>query len=119
MKELGITKGEWKVDDEYLRHKIEINNSTIHLYHTVVTFNWTMITYNEAKSNALLIADAGNTAQKCGLLPSELLKQRDELKRALVDLMEGVRYMPPLTAITGTLMKQYSNAEAAIKSTEQ
>jgi hypothetical protein len=85
MKDLGITKGEWKVDEEYLRHKIEINNSTIHLYHTVVTFNGTMITYNEAKSNALLIADAGNTAQKCGLLPSELLRQRDELKEELAE----------------------------------
>ena len=92
MKDLGITKGEWKVDDEYLRHKIEVNNSTIHLYHTVVTFNGTMITYNAAKANALLIADAGNTAQKCGLLPSELLRQRDELREALADMVSQFAY---------------------------
>ena len=39
------------------------------------------------KIYAELIADAGNTAQKCGLLPSELLKQRDELKEALAEMI--------------------------------
>lgn len=34
----------------------------------------------ECKANAELFADAGNTIQSCGLLPSELLKQRDELR---------------------------------------
>ena len=80
MKELGITKGEWNVNGEYYRNKVMVNNSTIHVYHTVVTFDGAMVTYNNAKANAVLIADAGNTAQKCGLLPSELLRQRDELR---------------------------------------
>lgn len=35
----------------------------------------------EAYENAQLIADAGNTFNKCGLTPSELLEQRDELFR--------------------------------------
>ena len=35
------------------------------------------------EANAKLITDAGNTAQKCGLLPSELLEQRDELLNTL------------------------------------
>lgn len=34
------------------------------------------------KADAELIADAGTTANKCGLLPSEILKQRDELLEA-------------------------------------
>jgi hypothetical protein len=33
----------------------------------------------EVRDNALLMVNAGNTIQKCGLLPSELLEQRDEL----------------------------------------
>jgi hypothetical protein len=33
--------------------------------------------------NTRLIVDAGNTIQKCDLLPSELLQQRDELLEAL------------------------------------
>ncbi len=41
------------------------------------------ITEEEMNANAKLIADAGTTANKCGLLPSELLKQRDELLKAL------------------------------------
>ena len=39
-----------------------------------------------------LIVDAGNTAQKCGLLPSELLQQRDELKDSLVDMVNQFAY---------------------------
>jgi len=39
-------------------------------------------TTEEAEANAELIADAGTTANKCGLLPSELLAQRDELLEA-------------------------------------
>ena len=65
------------------------------------------------------LVDSFNTAQKCGLLPSELLRQRDELREALQSLMGGVRGLPPLTAIAGTLEKQYKQAEAAIKSTER
>ena len=33
--------------------------------------------------NAIFIADAGNAAQKCGLLPSVLLEQRNELLEKL------------------------------------
>ena len=42
----------------------------------------------EGKSNARLIADAGTTANKCGLLPSELLAQRDDLLEALISILE-------------------------------
>lgn len=38
------------------------------------------------KDESLLFCDAGNTYQKCNLLPSELLKQRNELLEALQDL---------------------------------
>lgn len=48
------------------------------------------VTSEESKANAELFADAGNTIQSCGLLPSELLKQRDEmialLKEVKVDI---------------------------------
>jgi hypothetical protein len=47
----------------------------------------------ERIANAALIADAGNTAQLCGLLPSELLKQRDELLEAA----KGIAELLPLT----------------------
>jgi len=44
------------------------------------------------KKDAELICDAGNTAQKCGLLPSELLRQRDELRELLVDMVNQFAY---------------------------
>lgn len=40
------------------------------------------------KENASFIMDAYNTANKCGLLPSELLKQRDELLEALKEVRQ-------------------------------
>jgi hypothetical protein len=86
MKELGITKGD-----------IVLNAS---LYHATNTASWISadigeqtvaefkgqhygIPHNEVPHNANLFLDAHNTAQKCGLLPSELLRQRDELREAL------------------------------------
>lgn len=45
------------------------------------------VSLSECQSNARLIADAGNAAQKCGLFPSELLKQRNELRDVLADLV--------------------------------
>lgn len=49
----------------------------------------------------------------------EAVRQRDELREALVYLMEGVRGLPPLTAIVGVLEQQYIQAEVAIKNTER
>lgn len=47
----------------------------------------------EAEANALLISDAGTTANKCGLLPNELLAQRDELLEALRKLLKSHRQL--------------------------
>ena len=82
MKELGITKGEWYWDGDPTNydHKNEAP--------WLIAGGVPIITGEiEAKNKADvdLIVDAGNTAQKCGLLPSELLQQRDELKEALAE----------------------------------
>lgn len=74
MKELGITKGEWKAEELFGDLVVRTSNEII----------VDMASINEDK-DAALIADAGNTAQKCGLLPSELLQQRDELREALAE----------------------------------
>ena len=42
----------------------------------------------ECKANGELFADAGNTIQSCGLLPSELLKQRDKLRKMLENIYQ-------------------------------
>ena len=75
-----------------------------------------------AKSHAILCADAGNTAQKCGLLPSELLQQRDELREALKQLVhlhgceqEGLLSGQPTPE---QWYKAAEQAEASIKNTE-
>ena len=41
------------------------------------------VTSEESKANAELFADAGNTIQSCGLLPSQLLKQNNEMRAFL------------------------------------
>ena len=40
-------------------------------------------TEEEDDANAQLIIDAGNTIQSCGLLPSQLLKQNNEMRAFL------------------------------------
>lgn len=84
MKELGITKGEWYWDGDPTNydHKYEapwlIAGGVPIIIGEIEAKN---------KSDVDLIVDAGNTAQKCGLLPSELLQQRDELKEALAEMI--------------------------------
>ena len=75
MKELGITKGEWQFERYGIFFSIQIEPG----YNFSDLLNGESVGFYEAEHNAELICDAGNTAQKCGLLPSELLRQRDEL----------------------------------------
>lgn len=115
MKELGITKGECRVIDVGDYFRVECDGSLI------VPEVCSGPTHE--KSDADLIADAFNTAQSCGLLPSELLKQRDQLLTALKELVhlhgceqEGILSGQP------TPEQWYAAvdaAESAIKSSER
>ena len=119
MKELGITKGEWKVDFNRVPNGMPDLNEQI----SIRTDEWDIACAfvditdegEEEKANALLIADAGNTAQSCGLLPSELLRQRDTIYVLAMEFISEV--------IKGTGADRAGNyaikIEAAIKSTEQ
>ena len=49
----------------------------------IAHINWEDVTSEESKANAELFADAGNTIQSCGLLPSQLLKQNNEMRAFL------------------------------------
>jgi len=53
-----------------------------------------IVTREERRNHAKLIADAGNTYQQCGLLPSKLLEQRDELLKVLKQIERGVTGLP-------------------------
>ena len=107
MKELGITKGKWQ-HNKHSRGNIECNGRSIAncMGYSTNIGNGEHIVENYA--NAELVIDAGNTAQKCGLLPSELLRQRDELKEAMKRIMFS----------SGTLKTVQDIAEAAIKKIE-
>lgn len=120
MKELGITKGEWKSEELFGDLVVRTSNEII----------VDMASINEDE-DAALIADAGNTAQKCGLLPSELLKQRDELLEAMNRIVDPIKYMmldlrkdeslDGQTALSLSRNVEYLRniAKAAIKSTER
>jgi len=116
MKELGITKGEWQYRDHFSDGIIETEETIIgHL------MKWGS-PEDELQSNAILIIDAGNTAQKCGLLPSELLRQRDELKEAFNQMRQYwslIDSEADAEQIAGSLWEVLAIAEAAIKNTER
>ena len=111
MKELGITKGEW-IGVDYAGH-YSIQVAPFYGARDLLDEDKT----NEAEANMQLCCDAGNTAQKCGLLPSELLQQRDELKEAL-EL--AVKVMQPYKDLYNAAAERNAIklAEAAIKNTE-
>lgn len=70
MEKLQITPGKWEQNG--------IN--AVHSGSTCVA-----ITDNKEfrKADAILIADAGNTYRQCSTIPSELLRQNQEMKEAL------------------------------------
>jgi len=117
MKELGITKGEWQYEVYSGYYAIQntsgYNSNDLLLADSVGSF--------EAEHNAELICDAGNTAQKCGLLPSELLQQRDELRVALQNACKFIKCTPLLKHEEDRprgLERWESLIEAAIKNTD-
>ena len=120
MKELGITKGEWKIrlfpeGDDFFVEAPNLNKPE--LGYGIEIMQDDFGTHNgypreQRLADAVLIADAGNTAQKCGLLPSELLRQRDELKEALSKALEVITALEP--NMDAPVIK---GIEAAIKNT--
>jgi hypothetical protein len=120
MKDLGITKGDkWEVrkaDPIKGAHIVCLGD-----FKGDITFWHHFTSESEAIANAKLTADAGNTAQKCGLLPSELLKQRDELLERLKDLIKTHEvHSDKRTAQSNRdLVWSKVNAESIIKIIEQ
>ena len=131
MKDPGTTKGEWYAccldkkphfvfagDGEAVVCAISINDPNYAGYEMLMSD----VSLLECQHNARLIQDAGNVAQECGLLPSELLKQRDELLEALKRLVylhmceqEGIGSGQPTFE---QWMKAVEKAEAAINNTQ-
>ena len=83
MRKLKITQGTTKVDcgidligenDELMQIIVFSETENTHNLAHVFAFN-----QERLEANAQLIADAFNTSNKCDMLPSELLEQRDKL----------------------------------------
>lgn len=94
MKDLEITKGKWLIDSSEDGTCIisDLDTNTICIADIVDESkqHWG-VSVKAGLANAILIIDAGNTAQKCGLPPSELLEQRDELLEALSGLLRDFK----------------------------
>ena len=82
MEKLNITPGKWK---EYDNGVITLTK----IYSNIVCKSCVKRTssYEYWNDNAKLIADAGTTYNATPILPSELLKQRNELKMVLENLV--------------------------------
>lgn len=86
--ETKFTKGEWFLKNRCGGYRIKDNEQrdVCDIYSFASS-----ISDEEAAANAKLIADAGTTANKCGLMPSELLEQRNDLLEALIDITNSYR----------------------------
>ena len=85
MNKLKITTGEW-VPVNYGGY-YEIQNTGKYNGDDLLDASVTP----RAGANISLCCDAGNTYQKCGLLPSELLEQRDKMIEVLNELQTYIR----------------------------
>jgi len=81
MKELGITKGETFAlrNQPVQRNGFYIETDSAY----IGEIGGGYLTLDQYRAIGELLIDGANTAQKCGMLPSELLRQRDELMEAL------------------------------------
>jgi len=83
MKDLKITKGEWileKSSNFSNRTNVYANGKK----HTAIED----YTRTEQEANAQLITEAGNVANETGLMPRELLDERDTYKAILNDIRD-------------------------------
>jgi len=120
MKELGITRGETFA----LRNQpVQSNGFYIETDSAYIgEVGGGYLTLDQYKAIGELLIDGANTAQKCGLLPSELLRQRDELRDALRNACKFIKCTPHLKHDEDRprgLERWESLAEAAIKNTER
>ena len=118
MKDLGITKGEW-VGVDYAGH-YSLQVAPFYGARDLLDEDKT----NDAEANMKLCCDAGNTAQKCGLLPSELLRQRDRALLTLCNCRETIEMLQKeipgeQLVLRHEMTSRLKDIETAIKSTEQ
>jgi hypothetical protein len=116
---LNITAGEWKISncsikDAYSKIETVFESSMVDTDDHVAGILILNSNKEAVKANAALIADAGTTANLCGLLPSELLKQRDELREALEMLIE---WQNTHTIATHSASALFDKARTALAST--
>lgn len=81
------TKGDWKSTSGTFDIDLIMVSST----NGVVCDIRKSLLINEQLANAQLIEDAGNTINKCDLLPSELLEQRNVLFEALIKIRKSIK----------------------------
>jgi len=124
MKELGITKGETFAlrNQPVQRNGFYIETDSAYIGEVGGGY----LTLDQYKAIGELLIDGANTAQKCGLLPSELLRQRDELREKYSKLLDAtselLRSMKTdnveLKKSINEMAKNMAAEIAAIKNTE-
>lgn len=104
----AITPGEAKLFSDRAFTEVTSSTSKCPLIHWS-GFDDSDRSLEEHRANAALYADAHNTANATGKLPSQLLAERDELASMLqewVDQQDGIRSTVPLTR-TRELLSKY------------
>jgi hypothetical protein len=72
------SKGDWKIEEVFTT-----TGTFFKVLGDISVCNITTRNQDIGYENAKLIADAGTTVNKCGLIPSELLAQRNDLLESL------------------------------------
>ncbi len=112
MSKLKITKGNWVAVKSLGRFDVLVNPYSP-LHTTSVCSLFGSAKEDEVKGNVNIIIDAANTANKCGLLPSELLEQRDDLLKALQTIASTLEWRDGMAVETPELKRDGELLELA------
>ena len=85
---IEIPKSEWIVVDDDFVYALDSKK-----HHNRFSLQVTGESKKEVKNISNLIAEAGTVVNACGLMPSELLAQRDMLLSASKDVLKGLNWL--------------------------
>ena len=119
---LPITRGRWIVKKSESKNAFNVVGTAMGGTYKIARCPYLVVPNNEvinereqkeANANATLMADAGTTYNKCGLLPSDMLTQNEELIKGIENAEKVMKWMfDNFTIIDKTLQSDAFNVPA-------
>lgn len=110
---LNVTPGEWVIEDKAPNGMVPKTSGIAIVQNEYDNYDVACVWKDAGgnpEHNATLIADAGTTYNKCGLTPSELLQQNEELRGFLSTLETNLMFRvnhPAMSRLANKLLTKH------------